>query len=289
MLRGVVCTPLELTKTADGSGFTTGSGLTKLDLNYFTLYWDKIVSPTSNFYHFCFSNEDDLIACGVLERPTYSTHDGRMHDSFFPEFYAAAQIDALQKKRSGQGDVDWRMHFHNAEIALPRRYSIEKETIRFELLNALPVPDVDTHLHEILEFKERRRAELDALHSYLDELYLDVIRSGDLNLQKAKSLSALKGSISDIQKLNGEKFRSPIKFDLSSSFEFKLSDLASAAGAIASVVHGKYDLAAALGFKPLVEFIGGCISVKPVLQNMKIPCDPNLAYICKARSEGVIK
>lgn len=98
MLRGVVCTPLELTKTADGSGFTTGSGLTKLDLNYFTLYWDKIVSPTSNFYHFCFSNEDDLIACGVLERPTYSTHDGRMHDSFFPEFYAAAQIDALQKR-----------------------------------------------------------------------------------------------------------------------------------------------------------------------------------------------
>ncbi|CVI58732.1 hypothetical protein AGR7A_Lc120231 [Agrobacterium deltaense NCPPB 1641] len=51
--------------------------------------------------------------------------------------------------------------------------------LRFELVNALPVPDKEVPIEEILEFRERRKDECDALLAYIDECYLSVTAAPD--------------------------------------------------------------------------------------------------------------
>ncbi|MBA8129416.1 MULTISPECIES: DUF6236 family protein [Citrobacter] len=287
MKRGVVFSVCELVTINDGQGFRTDKWINPLDLNYLLLYWDKLVSPTNNFFHFGLKNEDELIGCGLLKRPVFRREyisDGEQMSDFYAETHAKT-IDIL---RHQEGDVDWRMHFLNEQINLQPELARSSEVLRFELANLLPVPPEDVHLHEILEFKERRKAELTALHEYLDELYLEVKRSGDINLQRATALSSLKKAILDIDKLNHEVWRSPIKFSMSTSFEFDLTQLYGAlTGAILALnVPPPYNIMSGLG--SAISVLGGCIKINPQLQSVLSTGDRRLAYVSKGKAEGIM-
>lgn len=207
MKRGVVFTVRELLKVNGGKGFTTGRGISTEELNYLMLYWDKLVSPTNNFIHISLANEEELENCGVLYRPRF-TQQGGMDGARMTEFHAFTHVEALNMMRKNEREVDWRMHFFNNEVSIHQEAAQQKEVVRFELAELLPVPPKDTPLQEILEFKERRSDELQALHGYLDELYFEVLNSGDFNLQRAKALSGLRASLDDLNKLNGQGWRS---------------------------------------------------------------------------------
>jgi hypothetical protein len=56
-------------------------------------------------------------------------------------------------------------------------------------------------------------------------LYFEIINSDDPTLQAARTFHKAKQAISDLEKLNAEGWRSPIKFDLDISPEFDLSDI----------------------------------------------------------------
>ncbi|MEN8636347.1 DUF6236 family protein [Pseudoalteromonas distincta] len=71
------------------------------------------------------------------------------------------------------------MHQTGNQIFLPKKTSQYNNTIRVDLSGVLPVPSKDTNINEILEFKEKRGAELEALHSTLDELYKEILTSPD--------------------------------------------------------------------------------------------------------------
>ncbi|HFR4105621.1 hypothetical protein [Enterobacter asburiae] len=102
MERGVVFTSCELLSIEGGRGFQTGRAISPEELNYLTLYWDKLVSPTNNFIHLGLINEDELIKCGVLTRLRFVEH-GFMDGTRMTNFHARTHIDALnllKKKRS---------------------------------------------------------------------------------------------------------------------------------------------------------------------------------------------
>lgn len=284
MKRGVVSAPNEIIPLQDGSGFKSGRNLNEIDINYFTLYWDKLVIPTNNIVNFGLPNENDLISCGVLQRPSFLSEN--MHSRDFPNFYADMQIHTIDLLRRQNKDVDWSMHFTGQEISLPKEKAGLSQTIRMELFGLLPVPTADTHLHEILEFKQRRSSELESLHAHLDSLYLEVMSSGDVNLQKTKSLAGLKSSISDIDKLNNEGWRSPIRFDISTSFEFDLYQVYTAAAA-AMLANQQSSLMTTVGFGSLA-YLAGSIKIKPVFQNLRKGGDKSLSYLAKAHSEQII-
>ncbi len=118
-----------------------------------------------------------------------------------------AQFYALNFLRGKESDTDWRIHQLGDEVIYQESESIElvrRECIRLELFGMLPVPDESVHLHDILEFKLRRKSELVALHSYCDELYLEILNSADPNLLRARSFSKLKKAIEDLDKINNE-------------------------------------------------------------------------------------
>lgn len=288
MERGVVFSACELLKTENDDGFRTGKWISSVELNYFSLYWDRLVSPTNNIFHAGFKNEDELIRCGLLTRPTFRPHgifDGKEMADFYAEIHART-IDIL---RHSEGAVDWRMHFLNDQINLKPELARNSEVIRIELASLLPVPPEDVALHDILEFKERRKPELMALHEYLDELYLEIIRSGDINLQRAKALSNLRKAITDIDRLNHEGWRSPIKFSISTSFEFDLTQVFGGITGVALALNGPhpYDILGGLG--TVISVLGGCIKISPHFQSVLATGDYKLAYISKGKSEGIFR
>lgn len=288
MERGVVFSACELLKTEGGKGFCTGKWISALEINYLCLYWDKLVSPTNNVFHAGFKNEDELIYCGILTRPIYRRHglfDGDAMTSFYAETHAQT-IDIL---RHMEGSIDWRMHFLNEQINIATELSRTSEVIRFELANLLPVPTEETNLHDILEFKERRKPELIALHEYLDELYFEVKQSGDINLQRAKTLSNLKKAIIDIEHLNQETWRSPIKFSISTSFEFDLTQAFGAFSGVMLAVNGPHPYDVLGGIGSIFSVLGGCIKINPQIQSVLIHGNDKLAYISKSKLEKIVQ
>lgn len=287
MKRGVVFTVRELLKVNGGKGFTTGRGISTEELNYLMLYWDKLVSPTNNFIHISLANEEELENCGVLYRPRF-TQQGGMDGARMTEFHAFTHVEALNMMRKNEREVDWRMHFFNNEVSIHQEAAQQKEVVRFELAELLPVPPKDTPLQEILEFKERRSDELQALHGYLDELYFEVLNSGDFNLQRAKALSGLRASLDDLDKLNGQGWRSPIKFNLSTAFEFDLNQIVNGGLKALEALSSQKPLEI-IGIESVVNLLGGFIKIRPQLQNVLKDGDPKLAYLTNATREGILE
>ncbi|MES3530516.1 DUF6236 family protein [Enterobacter hormaechei] len=287
MKRGVVFTVRELLKVNGGKGFTTGRGISTEELNYLMLYWDKLVSPTNNFIHISLANEEELENCGVLYRPRF-TQQGGMDGARMTEFHAFTHVEALNMMRKNEREVDWRMHFFNNEVSIHQEAAQQKEVVRFELAELLPVPPKDTPLQEILEFKERRSDELQALHGYLDELYFEVLNSGDFNLQRAKALSGLRASLDDLNKLNGQGWRSPIKFNLSTAFEFDLNQIVNGGLKALEALSTQKPLEI-IGIESVVNLLGGFIKIRPQLQNVLKDGDPKLAYLTNATREGILE
>ncbi|MBF4155321.1 hypothetical protein ISU93_21865 [Enterobacter hormaechei] len=287
MKRGVVFTVRELLKVNGGKGFTTGRGISTEELNYLMLYWDKLVSPTNNFIHISLANEEELENCGVLYRPRF-TQQGGMDGARMTEFHAFTHVEALNMMRKNEREVDWRMHFFNNEVSIHQEAAQQKEVVRFELAELLPVPPKDTPLQEILEFKERRSDELQALHGYLDELYFEVLNSGDFNLQRATALSGLRASLDDLNKLNGQGWRSPIKFNLSTAFEFDLNQIVNGGLKALEALSSQKPLEI-IGIESVVNLLGGFIKIRPQFQNVLKDGDPKLAYLTNATREGILE
>jgi len=286
MKRGVVFSPCEIISNEQKTGFHTGKGLNIVELNYLTLYWDRLISPTNNLMGIRLPKETDLIDCGILERPRYAVQ-GPLHSDGMAEFYAEIHAVTLDKLRRVEPETDWRMHFLNDEISISPDQAQIKTTLRFELDKLLPVPGETVPLHEILEFKQRRSAELLSLHSYLDELYQEVINSADFDLQKAKALSGLKNSVADLDKLNAEQWRSPIKFSISSSFEFNLTQVVTALGTGLEAFKSD-SIGEALSYGTVAAILGGFIKVKPERQAILKNGDVRIAYLTKAKNEGIV-
>nr|WP_279116722.1 DUF6236 family protein [Enterobacter soli] len=283
MERGVVALPYEVIK-AD-SGFKTGETLSALQVNYFALYWDKISVPKNNFIGATIPNEKLLEEAGVLDRPSFPV--GNPIDvSEFPRFHLLTQLKVADQLRDSQKSTVWSIHQTGDKPLLLADGSVSKETVRLELENLLPVPDVNIELHEILEFKSRRAAELQALHSYCDELYFDVINSGDPRLQAARAFHKLKQAIEDLERLNREGFRSPIKFNLDISPEFDLSDCRAGIATILAAFNSPH-VFETLTAGAIISVVEGFVKIRPRLQSMRKGGDMNLAYISNGKREGL--
>ncbi|HFD2823316.1 TPA: DUF6236 family protein [Escherichia coli] len=283
MERGVVALPFEVHQREHG--FIMGDALSALQLNYFALYWDKISVPKNIFFGSQLPNEDVFEETGLLTRPIVNAGSILAVENF-PKFHLLAQAKLADHLRSVDRHTAWSIHQTGDNSLLFADQSVSKETVRLELENLLPVPGANVPLHDILEFKYRRKDELQALHSYCDELYFEIINSGDPSLQAAKTFSKLKQSISDLDKLNAEGWRSPIKVDLDISTEFDLSDVRAGIATILGAFSSSHVLETVTA-GAVVAVLEGFIKIKPRLQSMRNGGNKNLAYISKARVEGV--
>jgi len=285
MERGVVALPFEVQQCEQG--FITGDALSALQLNYFALYWDKISVPKNLFFGTQLPNESIFEDAGLLTRPMINFGSGMAVEDF-PRIHLLTQTQLTDHLRKVDKKTAWSIHQTGDNPLLLADQSVSKETVRLELENLLPVPGADVNLHDILEFKYRRADELQALHAYCDELYFEIINSGDPSLQAAKTFSKLSKAITDLEKLNTEGWRSPIKFDLDISPEFDLSDMRAGIATILGAFSTPHVLETVTA-GAVIAVLEGFVKIKPRLQSMRSGGNTNLAYISKARVEGVYK
>ncbi|HBQ0152480.1 TPA: hypothetical protein MDT80_005347 [Klebsiella pneumoniae] len=290
MKRGIVSLPLEFITWGDGRTISTGSSLSILDMNFFALYSDELIIPESNLISYELAGQKDFIESGFLKRPLIPIIDGEYSGADVALTYSKAQTQFLDYKRRTEPSEDWRLNIIGNSFQLCESGSEIKNLVRLELTNALPVPDSTVNIHDILAFKSKRRDEFEAFNSYLDELYIEVASSGDFHLSRAKAFSKLYEALNDLEKLNSEGWRSPIKFDTSALFEANNGDLMSGASALYSIWEANQGNLAGAITAGVTAVIGqGFARLKPSLQSVRRKPNDNIAYLSYAHKESILK
>jgi hypothetical protein len=97
----------------------------------------------------------------------------------------------------------------------------------------------------------------------------------------------LKQAIEDLERLNREVFRSPIKFNLDISPEFDLSDCRAGIATILSAFYSPH-VFETLTAGTIISVVEGFVKIRPRLQSMRKGGDMNLAYISNGNKKGYI-
>ncbi|HDH1504687.1 TPA: hypothetical protein PIU42_000144 [Klebsiella quasipneumoniae subsp. similipneumoniae] len=289
MERGVVAIPAILNKMADG--FSTQRGILPEEINYYALYWDYISIPTNNFINFGVWMENDLIDCGILNRPQFRV--SHMNSAEYPRFHIESQFKTLDMLRKDRSDIDWRIHQISDEVLMPKSSTSimsTSDSVRLSLDRLLPVPSREVHICDILEFKLRRKPELMALHAYCDDLYLEVVNSADQNLLHAKNFEKLKLAIEDLDKVSSEGWQFPIKFNLDISPEFDISQSRAGIATILLALNSP-NPAETIGTGAVISVLEGFVKIKAEIRSFRKPSRENndFIYLSNAIKEKIIK
>ncbi|WP_459567595.1 DUF6236 family protein, partial [Enterobacter asburiae] len=180
MKRCVISPAMRLVQ--DEQGVRMNGGLKSEDINYYILFWDRIVVPSTQIVHRKLKNEDDLLGLGVISRPMLK---GLETDGLVSR-YLSYQLELLDKYRSENKSEDWSLHQVGEDFVSLESSDKQHSDLRIEIFNALPIPSENVPLADILEFKERKKQQFIDFHEYLDELYKHIITSPDEPLFRAK-------------------------------------------------------------------------------------------------------
>jgi len=95
MKRGIITNTGRMVRNGSQSVSLSGN-LTDNDLNYYLLYWDKIVMPTNNIIHMAIRGEEELLKTGILERPriAFNSWTTNVENGSFDPFVIAQSIVA---------------------------------------------------------------------------------------------------------------------------------------------------------------------------------------------------
>jgi hypothetical protein len=157
----VVSPPIEI----DGSRlFVRSSALDPQELRSATLFWDRLVWPSSRAIHFGSGPDEQFLeSAGILSRPDYTVDgDGAQGIAFG---FVQAFVD-----RDRQEPGLWSLAQGENSLLLRTHGFAAGNAIQLTLHRAIPVPDKDVPLAEVLEFKQRRDAELLALRVEIDSM-----------------------------------------------------------------------------------------------------------------------
>jgi Family of unknown function (DUF6236) len=170
-IRGLVLScPIEI----DGRQLLVKSvRLDPQELRFALLFWERLVWPISRaVYIESGPDEKFLIEAGVMKRPEY-TVSGDVAQGMAISFRQAF-VD-LNDKEPGV----WAMSSGEKSVLIKNAPQILREAgLALDLHRAIPVPNVDVPLNEILEFKARRSNSLLNLRTKLDEFAENVRNEG---------------------------------------------------------------------------------------------------------------
>ncbi len=285
-MRGIIATAAHINLQPNGFSIDAkNGGLSKNDIKYFLLYWDKIIIPANNFVYVEIPYEKDLVESNIIERPKI-TFQGNFSGYEIGKAMLYEESKIVEEKINDK-TVDWTIHQFNNQLILPDNKIIKKRIFKFELMNMLPVPNDNVPIYDIIDFKERRKDEFLALHNTLDDLYFEILKSPDSNLMQLKTINTLKKIINDIEKVQKEKFKLFTKYDLTAEININGKDI------LNGIVAGSlidYNRGAKIPFATIIGAIVPMfrISIKKSITFSPLDNKLNLAYLSRANKEKII-
>lgn len=239
------------------------SDLDPQELRFSLLFWDRLIWPSSRAV-FIPSGPDGLFleSAGVLTRPDY-TYNGDIAQGMARGFTQAfADINA---KEPGQ----WAMSHGERSMILAGQNTKQFNGAQVDLHRAIPVPDRDVPLAEILEFKQKRGAELIAFRSEIDTLIMHLEASNDQDTELSAAVGRIDASCRDLLNVGGE-WQYPVRLsNWKCSLELKPGE------AIAGAM-GAWTAASALGFGLTTTAIAALTGAAvPLRSAVKITAEPS--------------
>jgi hypothetical protein len=186
----VVSGPIKL------SGEVLSIGSTDLDpqeLRFALLFWDKLNLPTNNIFRYGLSPDSQFLAgAGILSRIDVQVpFSGGMAESF-----RRAHVDAFHLLDRQEPGV-WSLATGERSISfLDEELEVGRGAL-VRLYQAIPVPDKDVALQDILEFRTKRRSELLALRHHLEAIYQRIFAAGDGELALRTEVETLEQAITN--------------------------------------------------------------------------------------------
>lgn len=283
MDRGVVAAPGILHPRE--RGLLMERPLSSEELRYYLLYWDRVVIPGNNLVYIGVPEEQDALEAGAIERPRVAFSGQFQGDQVA---YAVLACQALVAEELVKDEsIDWVIHQFGPHCLLPNDYAEERNTLRVDLLEALPVPAGEVPLPEVLEFKETRKDELDALHEELDQLYQEALQAPDTDLQSRKTVSDLRQRIKDLDAVTHEKFRGIKRFDLSAELNLSGKDIVTGASGGSIIDFFATGYTVPLG--AVIGAVASTIRIRSKATNSFEAAKENskLAYLASAEEQGI--
>lgn len=200
-------------------------GLEPSDLRRYVLYWDRLDFPDNNLISIASSPDVEYLASvGVLRRTRVVVRQS----GNLGTLYVLAQFAAFEQLSAREPGL-WTIGQSAPGFYAPREGSGPTRGIEVELYEALPTPPDNVALPDVFEFKFRRASELGALRASLDELYLDISKTGDIPRAKTAALDRLGTTVGNLNKVANEAW--PSRIISSVKVELNLPDIAAKASA----------------------------------------------------------
>jgi len=200
----VISPPIEI--SPNGGVLVKNPNLDPQEMRWNLLFWDKLDFPEQFAFGFNLSPDlQFLVDCKILQRTRVNVAGGTGGDVLRAAHVGAFRL--LEGKEPGQ----WSIATGERSLSFP---DIDLEIGRgalIQLHRAIPVPDKDVPLQDILEFRTKRRTELLALRHHLENIYQRILAAGDGALAIKSEVEALQAAIADhikASKETGFKFRS---------------------------------------------------------------------------------
>lgn len=163
------------------------------ELRFALLFWDRLDFPENSFMSLGGGPEFDyLIAAGVAQR-SFARLDGGGDGAAISKAAHVAAFRNLDRQQPGV----WSLSRGVNSVAFEEDDLDVGRGLLFKLHRALPVPDREVPLADVLKFKESRKAELLALRSELEEVFQQISLAPDRALAEGTEFTKLERAIKD--------------------------------------------------------------------------------------------
>ncbi len=207
----VVCPPIEI----NGSRLEVkSSNLDPLELRFALLFWDRLVWPSSHALHFA-SNPDEtfLESASILARPDYTVYGDVARG------IAIGQIQAYEDLEFAEPGV-WCLAQGENSFLWKEGLADEGKGALVELHRAIPIPQQDVPLAEILEFRLRRHDELVLLRYQLESFVAEIDQADDKTAVLEKRLADIDQACANLLAV-GKEWQFPVHVsNIKASFNF---------------------------------------------------------------------
>jgi hypothetical protein len=163
------------------------------ELRFAILLWDKLVYPRQQILPMAKEPEVDfLVSEQVVDRVPLTLTEADDFTTRYPEAHLALfrKLDRLEPGVWSLAQGERSISFYDTGLAKDRGLLVQ-------LHRRIPIPDKEVPLADIMAFREKRRPELLALRSRLEDLYQQVVAAGDGPLALNTAIVNLDTAIAD--------------------------------------------------------------------------------------------
>lgn len=193
----VVSCPVKITETSLAFGKTA---LDPQELRFSLLFWDKLNFPEINMIRIGLDRDSQFLADeGILSRA--SMHALVMSDP--AGLYASMHVNAYLQLDKAEPGV-WSLGVGENSISFPDAHLDVGRGVLVGLFRAIPIPDREVPIQDVLEFRLKHQDELLALRYHLESIYQRIISAGDGELALTSEIENFDKAVADHIKTSKE-------------------------------------------------------------------------------------